>query len=595
MKCDQSRPACNRCLSTGRTCDGEIGTAIVSTARERSIKPHPGTTSRSLVSDNSCTQTAETRGSSNSTSTLPSLHGNVSPWRGLDSAFSDHERHGFSHFRVLTAPAMQMMLPSSGWIPVALQMSLQHPAIFHAITATGTMARALTVLIHPSFPRPILHNPADEAVPQYRKAIRSLRQYVDQAISVPAAIEPILLACLLCVCFEVFRGKKAAAIDHARLGWKIVNENSTSLDQQRSPSLSFFKSIFPQHAGAHALFDDKEHHDSECCQIDPSPPPSTFGSAEQATEHLTRLVKLAEHLRMELLELAKASVDRIARMHGLQDEVSFCLAACLSRTVTISDLHQSRLERLKAAHIHWKSAYARYEDTSTKIDVESHLILRIKLFFSNFTLATCRDSEETPSDAFKDDFQQVLTYVERYLAVAERERLDTTTQHASQSSRNQSKFFGFSILPTLHLIAHKCRDPQLRRRALHLLSTAQKQEGLEDSGTLGLYAQAAVEIEERRAALLTQQQQQNTAATASSYGWDISLPPPVMPEQARIADCVVTGMGAKGIFKLSCARYVHEHESKTSRDIKQIELTQYEGGGAVPLRLLLCQSWNFTL
>jgi hypothetical protein len=61
------------------------------------------------------------------------------------------------------------------------------------------MARALTVLIHPTLPRPILHEPANEAVRQYRKAIKVLRQHVDRVVSTSTAIEPILLACLLCV------------------------------------------------------------------------------------------------------------------------------------------------------------------------------------------------------------------------------------------------------------------------------------------------------------------------------------------------------------------------------------------------------------
>jgi hypothetical protein len=137
--------------------------------------------------------------------------------------------------------------------------------------------------------------------------------------------------------------------------------------------------------------------------------------------------------------------------------------------------------------------------------------------------------------------------VEQYLAVVDRNSsvIQTSSTHEQP---NQSMFFGFSILPTLHLIAHKCRDPQLRRRALHLLFTAQKQEGLKFSGALGMYAASTMEIEEHRALLLAQQ----------SPEWDGQSLQLVLPEQARIADCVVTGQGARGIYKLACARYVHE-------------------------------------
>jgi hypothetical protein len=123
VKCDQSRPACNRCASIGRTCDGEIGTAIVSAARERQIEPRHGNTSGTLaaIATRPHVQAHRTRRTPNSISALPSLSSNISLWAGLGSDLSDSERHGFRHFQVLTAPAMQTMLPYSDWIPVALQ------------------------------------------------------------------------------------------------------------------------------------------------------------------------------------------------------------------------------------------------------------------------------------------------------------------------------------------------------------------------------------------------------------------------------------------------------------------------------------------
>jgi hypothetical protein len=398
---------------------------------------------------------------------------------------------------------MQTLLPSSDWVPAALQMSLQCPTIFHAITATGTMARALTVLIHSTFPRPILYELSNEAVRQYGKAIKVLRQHVDRAVSASTAIEPILLACLLCVCFESFRGRKSAAIYHARLGWKILQDKSTNLDMKRSPSMLFFNTIFPQNAGAHALFDDKEHHDSGCCTADPSLPSHAFGSVEEAASHLAIVAKHSEHFRTELLQLAKATVVGITQFHGLDYESSFCLATCLSRTINISNVHRSRFEQLKMSPVQWKSAYTPHEASFADEDPEGNLILRIKYFYSMFALATCRDSDEVLSDRFMDDFKDALDSVEQYLAVVDR-RSSVIQTSSTHKQPNRSMFFGFSILPTLHLTTHKCRDPLLRRRALHLLFTAQKQEGLEYSGALGMYATSAIEIEEHRAILLAQ-------------------------------------------------------------------------------------------
>lgn len=434
-------------------------------------------------------------------------------------------------------------------------------------------ARALTVLVHPSFPRPLLHDLAGEAARQYRKTIKVLRQYVEQAVLAPVAIEPILLACLLCVVFEAFRGKKSAAVDHARLGWRIARDRASYTEMQSSPSVMFFRSFSLQHAGAFALFDDKEHHDSDCCLGYQFSQPDVFDSLSDATNRLNMLVKLAEHFRSDLLHLAKAYLARITRLHDQTDLASFCLSTCLSRTIAISESQRSHWEDLRAAHKQWKLAYSLYAAIVPTDDLESSLILRIKYLYSNFILATCRDSGELHSDQFMHDFKDALDATEQYLSVAR-------NNFSSSHQPNSKGVFGFSVLPTLHVIAHKCRDPQLRRRAIHILSTAQKREGLEHSSTLALYAKAAVDIEEFRA----------LSMAAQSTDVDGQTVPMILPEQARIADCVTMAQLAPrelGVVKMTCARYLHGDSGP-----KQIELTQYEAG-AVPLRL--CSTWVFDL
>lgn len=143
MKCDETRPACNRCTSTGRTCDGEIGTANLPVARSRQLAPRPDVAPKAIAVKRAqaSAQPVATFASvlPNFLSVAPSPLGNVPVWGNLTHGLSDHERHGFSQFQMMTAPAMQIMLPSSNWVSVALQMSSQSAVIFHAITATGTM------------------------------------------------------------------------------------------------------------------------------------------------------------------------------------------------------------------------------------------------------------------------------------------------------------------------------------------------------------------------------------------------------------------------------------------------------------------------
>ena len=547
VKCDEGRPSCHRCLSTGRTCDGEIGTAITASRklldRTRPLLP--------MLANSAQTRREGDLVSANTVSTIASVQSNLSVWPDFAYGLSNYEQHGFQHFQQVTAPALQVMLPSPGWIQTALQLCVYQPAVFHAIIATGTMARALTVLTHASFTRPILGDLAYEAIKQYDRAIKVLRNHVENAMPASVDVEPMLLACLLCVCFEAFQGRCSAAVEHTHLGWKIMKDYAKNTSTMRSSSAEFFRVVFQNNNGGFALFSHKEAHDQYCCMEHLTlTMPQMFNSLEEATETLKALAMASDHFRSELLRSAEAHpACALGSHHKFPEAMRFCLSACLSRTVKVSDQQHARLMQLKLAHTHWEHTNMMYEQTSLSDDIERRLLLRIRYFFSKFTLACCRDTEETLSDRFLDDFKTALDLVERYLIVV-------------ANGNAAVPFFGSSILPTIDLIAQKCRVPQLRRRALRLLLNMRKREGLEYSQSLGQYAQAVAEIEEHRSSIQVQDQEDGLN---------------VIPEQARFSDVVTVGEGASGIFHLICARY-------TDNTTKRIELAVYEGG-AVPLRL----------
>ncbi|KAF2173989.1 hypothetical protein M409DRAFT_48888 [Zasmidium cellare ATCC 36951] len=542
VKCDETRPACNRCVSTGRTCDGEIGAASLPvSSRGRPLLPATSTGSSS------------------------SLSGKTVPfWQSISHDLTDRERYGFEHFQNVTAPALQAILPSPEWVSTALQLSVREPTVFLAITATGTMARALTVLMHSSFPRPLIQEPALEATRQYGKALRLLRYRLNTAASMEGGAESTLLVCLLFVCFETFRSQNSAAAQHAHLGWNLAKSCSSYTQGMYSPSARFFDSVFSQSNGMSAFFVDKQHHDLDCCSDWRDLSSTSFKSWKEAVINLNALATAGDHLRAEFFQLAKARTSFTLDSRVSTNGFCFCLTACLSRTIAISGMQATRLQQLQIAHRRWKEAFVEHEDKLKRRDLRTFLLLRTKHLYSSFTLATCRDSNELPTDHFTNDFADALDMAERY--VKEEGKPISAT---GQETQTQIRFFGSSILPTLDLIAHKCRDPQLRYRAIHLLSKIQKQEGLEDSQALSKYAQAAAEVEEGRA--------------QSILGLEEKLLPSTLPEEARFSDVVTVGEGARQIFRLICARYVDAESAS-----QEIEVVEYEAG-SVPLRLCSSQ------
>jgi hypothetical protein len=103
LKCDETRPACLRCTSTGRFCDGYGPLAIAS---------------------------------------LP-----------FDIPGSDAERRSYHYFRLQTSSAILGLQDSKYWTTSLLQLSYTQPAIKHVLIAMASVHEAL---VGPICPRPAI-------------------------------------------------------------------------------------------------------------------------------------------------------------------------------------------------------------------------------------------------------------------------------------------------------------------------------------------------------------------------------------------------------------------------------------------------------
>ncbi len=92
----------------------------------------------------------------------------------------------------------------------------------------------------------------------------------------------------------------------------------------------------------------------------------------------------------------------------------------------------------------------------------------------------------------------MLVLLERYLA--SRKITQAKQKEAvPPGEHKRTNVFEWGILRVLYLICLKCRDPRCRRRAVRLLSGAQRQEATLKSGALAIYEQAVICLEEERA------------------------------------------------------------------------------------------------
>lgn len=200
------------------------------------------------------------------------------------------------------------------------------------------------------------------AMYHYGKAVSALQKYIEDVLENHAAVEPVLIACLLLTCYEVLIDRKWTAFKHYRLG-RAIAEQRTSITSDRNkfkpPPTSTVKQLAAAfnslgRGGEYYLreFEKANRSPSSIQPCSPGSLPTAFTSFIEADVHLKAIVKLGDEVRNEMIGLAQA---RIKSLYGetLDTAVSFCLAHCLSRSIGIGTVLQHRLQEGVRAHTHW--------------------------------------------------------------------------------------------------------------------------------------------------------------------------------------------------------------------------------------------------
>jgi hypothetical protein len=157
----------------------------------------------------------------------------------------------------------------------------------------------------------------------YGKAVSALQNYIDDVVENHAAVEPVLIACLLLTCYEVLIDRKWTAFKHYRLG-RAIAEQRTSIDFDRSGTRKTPTSTVKQLAaafnslgrGGEYYLKEFERANRSPSSIQPCVPgalPIAFTSFIEADIHLKEIVKLGDEVRNEMIQLAQA---RIKSLHG---------------------------------------------------------------------------------------------------------------------------------------------------------------------------------------------------------------------------------------------------------------------------------------
>ncbi|KAL7908486.1 C6 zinc finger domain protein [Trichoderma velutinum] len=226
VKCDEGKQSCNKCLSTGRVCDGyDLTVRVVSgfgRAQRKSI---------ARASDGLAIPPAP----------QSSILGTVT------------ERNFFYTCRRATEAgvALHICCVTSFWTRLAPQLSHEYEAVRHAVVAVGAAYHLYKVTDIASVPQATKEKIEIFILQQYNKSISVLRQDISQQRYIhDTAI--VLICCLAYIYLESLRLNHTAAIRHLKNGIHII-ESSVDLENLRN-----YTSVTRHHKGKNAILSSQD-------------------------------------------------------------------------------------------------------------------------------------------------------------------------------------------------------------------------------------------------------------------------------------------------------------------------------------------------
>lgn len=460
VKCDETKPSCNRCTSTGRKCDGYQFSREHTYPWEALSAPPPEPQA------------------SQSQLFLPSSISVTFPGDAK-------ERRIFHRFQVCTVPAFAGSSELQFWESLVLQVGQQEPVVRSAIVALGTLHEDYQ-LRKGKYSQDLINDPSyQQALSLYGRALRQLNERLYEADRTSAKLA--LISSILFTCFEVLRRNNMAAIVHYQAGLReLIRQIENSRKNEGAAASSQSSSAVTQLQPApqddlHVLLRVFARYDIQACTfakpqaetvavtLSPHPPP--FRTITEVRIHL-------DNLLISVYQLIKS--DRSMYRYWQSENVPTDWLLHRDNAITIFET--------------WLSAIEEFFRASTVAlrphDLKTLLGLRMQVKVALIQLKTCVDSApETSFDVFLAEFDQIVTRVEDLAdSLALREALPLDDESTAFTME-------LGILHPLFFVATKCRDWTLRRRAVTALKRGGR-EGVWEGPIVALVAERMIEIEE---------------------------------------------------------------------------------------------------
>ncbi|KAJ5923252.1 hypothetical protein N7454_008497 [Penicillium verhagenii] len=468
VKCGEERPACRRCTSTGRICDGynELTSSTPIQTIER-LNPF--------------TKTVITQ-----TCSIPSF----------DLFSCDQERQSFQFFLLKTAPQLAGDFECAFWERLLLQSAHHEPAIRHIIVALGSLHEHFEYDTGPRFASSALAVRNPFALRQYMRAMRCLMPSLDSS----QPIDVCLISCLLFVCFEAMRGHYGSAIAHITSGLKILGElrtntsrSFTGLSSWRTPyvPMNILCGLFTRLQAQTAV----TNHKVSATRLNLWPEvainlnqPVVFHSLADAREMLEIY---AYYYRQRSAELEDLNIEAESLPESSATEF---LNKITPPIVSLRDNSLSLLTRWSTALDDFLLERGNFltdrERRGAAVLQLRHIDCFIMLDISQPT-GGLEAGDHVKWDKYCPFFEQMVSLGESIVPC-----YPSSTSSLPSPLSPKTFSLDLNIIAAMFNVAARCRDPHIRRRAVRVLRTAAIQEGIWNSSLVATIAEKWIDIEE---------------------------------------------------------------------------------------------------
>ncbi|KAJ5164959.1 uncharacterized protein N7500_006789 [Penicillium coprophilum] len=386
-----------------------------------------------------------------------------------ENELSDTERRAFAFFRSRTVHRVFGQQDAGDWISVFLHFGHNEASVKHAITALASLHESLEPNdASTSIRKPPSHARKTAEVLALKYYIEAIKSLQSDSLNMSSKPDLTMILCIIFICFEQFRSGDASCIVHLTAGlkliywWRSYTNAYTKLKEYSRPILELMnEKITPVLQRLRVQFSlcmDSRHALSntgiELCLPAPAIP-SSYTS----------------------LDVARRDFDR---------GMDYAFSVLEKKQVT--NCQQPNMSPMTILR-RWKDALDASDFVTEPAELRDCIRKLLELYYHTSVIitGTYYTAEETTFDDYHETFQFIVTLTEEILEIWK-----VTSQQFSLMFS-----FDLGITPPMFLVASRCRDSQIRRKAIHLMFQSTLYRGIWRDQYSGLCAQRIVELEEQ--------------------------------------------------------------------------------------------------